>query len=291
MTSVAAVSSVSPTSGSTNGGVLLTVNGNGFATSTSNIQVKVGSSQCTIVSTTAGQVTCTVPAQGSNPSTSAVTVISNGVTFTSSATFTYDSSVSPSVTSISPVSGTSGQALVITGTNFVNGQTSVTVGGTPCSVSTVSTTSITCTVGSGSAGNLPVVVSVANVGQSNSDVTFQYTLQISSISPSRGSYGGGQSVTINGDGLNSSSVSVTVCGQSCQSVNALSDTQLVCVTPSATFLSADTTCSLTVTIASFTATASYVYGANVTATVSSISPVRGGTGGGTTLTITGSNFP
>ncbi|CAF4865646.1 unnamed protein product, partial [Rotaria socialis] len=36
---------------------------------------------------------------------------------------------------------------------------------------------------------------------------------------------------------------------------------------------------------------SYIYQANLTATITSISPTRGGTGGGTTLTITGTNFP
>jgi hypothetical protein len=37
--------------------------------------------------------------------------------------------------------------------------------------------------------------------------------------------------------------------------------------------------------------APYVYGANLTATVTAVSPTRGGTGGGTTLTVTGTNFP
>ena len=289
--SVASVSSVSPTSGSIYGGITLAVNGNGFATSTSNIQVYVGSNACPIIQTTPGQVTCTVPAQGSSASSSTVRVVSNGVTFPGSLTFTYSSSLTPSVTSISPTSGTTGQLITITGSNFVSGQTSVTVGGVICSVGSVSTTSITCTVGSSPAGNQPVVVSVSSNGISNSNIVFQYALQITSATPLRGSFGGGQSVTINGNGFNSSGASVTICGTACQSVNIISNTQLVCITPSATVSSSDRSCSLTVSVGSLSQSVNYVYGNNVTATVSSVSPTRGGTGGGTLLTITGTNFP
>ena len=291
LTSLPTVSSVSPTSGSTYGGAILTINGNGFASSASNIQVRVGTSSCTIIQTTPGQVKCTVPAQGSNTSPATISVISNGITFPGSLTFTYDSAVSPSITSVSPTSGIAGQALVISGANFVNGQTSVTIGGTPCAVTAVSSSSITCTVGSSSAGNQAVIASVSTVGQSNGNVQFQYTLQVNSVSPSRGSYGGGQSVTITGDGFNTSSVSVTVCGQACQSVTVSSNTQLVCVTPVATVSSTDSSCSLIVTVGSLSQSTPYVYAANLTATVSTVTPARGGTGGGTTLTITGTNFP
>lgn len=291
LTSVASVSSVSPTSGSVYGGVTLTVNGNGFTSSRSNIQVFVGTNTCPIIQTTPGQVTCTVPAQGSSLASSTVRVVSNGVTFPSSLVFTYSSSLTPSVSLISPTTGTTGQSITITGSNFVSGQTTVTVGGVPCVVNTVSANSITCVVGSSPAGNQPVVVSVSSNGASNNNVVFQYTLQVNSATPLRGSFGGGQSVTINGNGFNSSGVSVTVCGTACQSVNVISNTQLICITPSSTASSSDRSCSLTVSAGSLSQSVTYVYGNNVTPTISSVSPVRGGTGGGTLLTITGTNFP
>jgi hypothetical protein len=291
LTSVAVVSSVSPTSGSTYGGVVLTINGNGFASSPSNIQVTVGTSTCSIIQTTPGQVQCIVPAQGTNAPTATIHVISNGVTFPGSFTFTYSSSSTPTITSISPTSGTAGQSLVISGSNFVNGQTSVTIGGTTCTIVSISSSSITCTVASSPAGNQAVIVSVSSTGKSNSNILFQYALQVSTTSPSQGSYGGGQIVTVNGDGFNTSSISVTICGQPCQSVSVLSNTQLTCVTPSATASSSNQSCSLTVTVGSLSQSASYVYQASLTATITSVSPTRGGTGGGTTLTITGTNFP
>jgi uncharacterized repeat protein (TIGR02059 family) len=66
----------------------------------------------------------------------------------------------PTVTSISPTSGTTagGTSVTITGTNFISGAT-VTIGGSSCtSVVVVSSTSITCTTPSGTAGPQNVVV-------------------------------------------------------------------------------------------------------------------------------------
>ena len=289
--SVATVSSISPTSGSTFGGAVLIINGNGFATSPSNVQVTVGTGSCTVIQTTPGQIQCLIPPQASSPSSATVSVVSNGVTFSSSSSYTYSSASTPTISSINPTSGTAGQSLVITGSNFVTGQSTVTVGGIPCVVTSDSTTSITCTVGSSPAGNQPVIVTIPSVGKSNSNVQFAYTLQVSSALPSRGSYGGGQSVTVNGDGFNASTVSVTVCGQPCRSVTVVSNTQLTCVTPSATVSSSDTPCTLVVTVGSVSQNVPYTYAANLTATVTAISPARGGTGGGTLLTITGTNFP
>ncbi|CAF3592631.1 unnamed protein product [Rotaria sordida] len=291
ITSIATISNVSPTSGSTYGGVLLTINGNGFARLSSNIQVTIGSSTCSIVETTPGQVQCIVPTQGSNTSPATIHVISNGVTFPGSFTFTYNSGVTPTITSIIPTSGTAGQTLTISGSNFVSGQTSVSIGGTTCTIVSVSSSSITCTISSSPAGSQPVIVSVSSVGKSNSNIQFQYTLQVNSISPSRGSYGGGQLVTVNGDGFNTSSISVTICSQSCQSISVLSNTQLTCVTPSASYSATDQSCSLTVTVGSLSQNITYVYQSSLTATITSISPTRGGTGGGTSLAITGTNFP
>ena len=66
----------------------------------------------------------------------------------------------PTVTSISPTSGSTagGTSVTITGTNFITGAT-VTIGGSSCtSVVVVSSTSITCTTPSGTAGGKDVVV-------------------------------------------------------------------------------------------------------------------------------------
>jgi hypothetical protein len=292
LTSFPTISSVSPLSGSIYGGVILTISGSGFAISASHIQVTVGSSVCPIVQTAPGQVQCTVPAQGSNASPATIHVVSNGVTFPGSSSFTYSSASTPTITSVSPTSGTSGATLTVTGTHFISGQTSVSVGGSPCtSVSVSSSALLTFTVSSSPAGNQAVVVTVSSTGISNSNIQCAYSLQVTTASPSQGSYGGGQTVTVNGDGFNTTSISVAICSQPCQSVTVVSNTQLTCVTPSATASLSNQVCSLTVTVGSLSQSVSYTYNANMTATVSSVSPTRGGTGGGTTLTITGTNFP
>lgn len=234
---------------------------------------------------------CFLPAQGLNPSTSTITIISSDEILSSSTTFTYDADVTPTIVSISPTTGTSGQQLVISGSNFVINQTDVTIGGVPCLVTDVSSSLITCTIDSSSAGNQSVLVSVTSIGQSNTNIQFQYALQLTNISPSQGSYGGGQSITINGDGFNSTSINVTICGQTCQSLNRLSNTQIICITPATTISSMDTTCNLIVTVDNLSQSTSYTYTTNLTATITSVSPVRGGTGGGTLLTIIGTNFP
>ena len=291
LTSIPTVSSISPTTIGIYGGVLLTITGNGFASSISSVSVTVGSSLCSVVSTSPNQIECTAPAQGSSASPAIISITSNNISFSNSLSVSYSSGITPNIGSISPTSGTASQLLTITGSNFVSGQTSVEVGGVTCTVNSISSASITCTVGSSPAGNQPVVVQVTSVGKSNSNVVFLYSLQVNSVTPSQGSYGGGQILTVVGDGFSGSNVAVTICNQACQSVTIVSNTQLTGVTPAATLSASDTTCSLTVTVGGLSQSQSFVYRTSLTATVTSVSPSRGGTGGGTTLTIIGTNFP
>ena len=153
LTSTATLSSVSPTTIGTNGGILLTINGNGFSSNINNVRVNVGSSSCAIVQSTPNQIQCTAPAQGSNGSPAAISVTSNVITFPSTLSLTYSTAITPTISSVSPISGSASQLLTINGANFVSGQSSVLVGNVPCAVVNVSTTSITCTVGSSPAGS------------------------------------------------------------------------------------------------------------------------------------------
>jgi hypothetical protein len=288
---VPTVSSVSTTTSGIYGGSFLTINGNGFSSSTSNVQVTVGLNSCPIIQTTSSQIQCIIPAQGSSASSATIHITSNGINFPNTFSLAYSSTITPTVTSLNPTSGSAGETLTITGSNFVNGTTSVSVGGISCTIISVSTTLITCTTESSAAGYQSVLVNVASVGKSNSNIQFQYALQVNNVTPSQGSYGGGQTITIFGDGFNGSNVAVTLCNQACQSVVIVSNTQLTCVTPAATFSLSDTTCNLTVTVGGLVQTTPYIYKSSLTATITSISPTRGGTGGGTTLTIIGTNFP
>ena len=55
--------------------------------------------------------------------------------------------------------------------------------------------------------------------------------------------------------------------------------------------STDTACKLVVSEGGLTATSTFTYKLSLTPVLLSVSPLRGGTGGGTLLTITGQNFP
>ena len=61
--------------------------------------------------------------------------------------------------------------------------------------------------------------------------------------------------------------------------------------PQATNKAADSSCTLTVTENGLTATELFSYSLALTPKLTSVSPSRGGTGGGTVLTISGQNFP
>jgi hypothetical protein len=88
----------------------------------------------------------------------------------------------PTVTSVSPTSGSSagGTSIMITGTNFT-GATGVTVGGNACTgITVVSATSITCTTSSGTAGPASILVTTAD-GTNAANTLFTYTAAPASI--------------------------------------------------------------------------------------------------------------
>jgi hypothetical protein len=106
-----------------------------------------------------------------------------------------------------------------------------------------------------------------------------------------GSYGGGLPVTVVGQGFNASNITVSICNQTCLSVQVMSNSELICVTPSISVGEVNDSCNLTVIVDDLSQTTLFTYTTNLTATITSISPTRGGTGGGTNLTITGTSFP
>jgi hypothetical protein len=130
---------VTPTSGSTSGGTLITIVGSSF---TPGSTVTVGGVACTGVAITPTQITCTT---GPNTAGAKDVVVTNadGVGATLTGAFTYRA---PAITGVAPASGPvgGGTPLTISGTDFVTGAT-VTVGGRPCTAITVAATTITCT--------------------------------------------------------------------------------------------------------------------------------------------------
>lgn len=175
------ISTITPSSGSIHGETVITIHGNGFVEN--NTVVTVDGTPCDIITTTLSEVLCTT--QPHATATVSVDVTSNGESYTSSS-FSFSAGSTPTVTSISPVSGFSGDTLTITGSNLNGGAVTVTLDGVDCTVNTNSGTQIQCTLGSHATGAVPVSVYVAGLGRSNTDQSFEYQLSLNSITPTQG---------------------------------------------------------------------------------------------------------
>lgn len=176
----ASLLSIDPSSGTTLGGTWLTITGSQFPP---NPQVTIGSFDCILpqqidnstlrCQTSAGYgggLVIIVSAAGYLPSISALT-------------WSYDA---PFVQSFSPTNGpTIGQNyLTITGGDFVQDQTSVSIGPYKCNTIQVSTSLIVCQVTAGFGCNLFVQVSVGNQNQSSQVQIYSYdSPSIVSITP------------------------------------------------------------------------------------------------------------
>ena len=138
------VTSISPMGDNIAGGITVTLTGTVFATG---ITVTLGGNACTsitIVSSTS--LTCVTP--GHAAGTVDVVITSGSSIVTLAGGFTYSASPPPTVSSVSPATGTLGATtnITITGANFVATPT-IKVGSVTCSTPAfVSSTSLTCTV-------------------------------------------------------------------------------------------------------------------------------------------------
>jgi len=200
------------------------------------------------------------------------------------------SSSPPAPTAISPASGTAsgGTSVTISGTNFASGAT-VTFGGTAATnVVVVSSTTITATTPAEAAGAVNVVVTNSN-GQSGT-LTNGYTYTSlpvpTAISPTSGTTSGGTSVTISGTNF-ASGATVTFGGTAATSVVVVSSSSITATTPA----EAAGMVNVVVTNSngqSGTLTNGYTYTSSPAPTA--ISPASGTTSGGTSVTISGTNF-
>jgi hypothetical protein len=286
------VSSISPPTGTVNGGTAVTITGTGFLSGATVTLGGTSATSVTVVSATS--ITATTPAHAVGAVNVAVTntdtqtgTLTNGYTYTAA-------NPAPTVTLISPNSGLTagGTAVTITGTGFLSGAT-VSLGGTPATgVTVVSATSITATTPAHAVG--AVNVAVTNTDTQTGTLTNGYTYRaanpaptVTSILPNTGTTAGGTAVTITGTGF-LSGAKVTLGGNSATGVTVVSATSITATTPP----HAAGAVSVIVTntdAQSGTLTNGYSY-TNPAPTVTSISPISGTTAGGTAVTITGTGF-
>ena len=277
------VSSVSPNTGSTAGGTVVTITGTNFVAGAS---VTFGATPATNVTVVLGtQITATAPA-GSAGAVAVTVTNPGGQSGSLSNGFTYI--VPPTISSVSPNNGPTvgGTPVTITGANFATGAT-VTFGtAAATNVVVVSATQITATTPAGAAG--AVTVKVTNPSGLSGSLTNGFTYgppTTSSVSPNNGPTTGGTAVTITGTRF-LAGATVTFGVNAATNVVVVSGTQITATTP------AGTAGPVAVTVTnpgglSGSLTNGFTYGVP---TVSSVSPNTGSTAGGTAVTITGTNF-
>jgi hypothetical protein len=204
-----------------------------------------------------------------------------------------EAAAAPTLTSVAPLLGSrgGGTAITLTGTGFVAGAT-VTVGGAPAAGVVVgSATSITATTPAGTPG--AAVIVVTNPDTQSATLSGAFTYQewpptVGGVAPASGTSLGGTTVTITGTNF-IAGARASFGGTQATSTTVTNATTITAVTPAHTAGVVDVV--VTNPDNQFgTLAASYTYNAAAAPTVTSTSPNTGTTGGGTPVTITGTNF-
>ena len=288
------VASIAPNTGTAAGGTAVTITGTGFLAGAT---IMLGGTAATNVNVVNGtSITATTPAHASGAVSVVVTntdtqsgTLNNGYTYTAS-------NPAPTVSSITPNTGTAAGAtpVTITGTGFLAGAI-VSLGGTAAAnVNVVGSTSITATTPAHASGAVSVVVTNTDTQSGTLNNGYTYTASnpaptITSIAPNTGTANGGTAVTISGTGFLAGAI-VRIGGTAATGVNVMNGTSITATTPA----HASGVVSVVVTntdTQSGTLNNGYTYAAsNPAPTISSITPNTGTVNGGTAVTIAGTGF-
>ena len=290
--SAAQLISLTPTTGSAEGGNVITISGYGFSSQISNNEVLFGIQPCQIIKSNYSTIQCRAPRRGSMDQNVTVAISINN-RYLPDTYYSYGDS--PQVASIDPTSGQEGDNVTITGSLFsdIASNNFVTIGNAICNVHSATGSEINCTLGGALAGTYTVTVLVDDIGNAAGSVTFMYMLRVSEIFPMQGSFAGKNILTVYGAGFEPATTFVTICDQSCIPTNdPPSLTTLQCEVPSVTYEGSDVTCNVTITNgnSNIVISSGYSYMNSLTPQVTSLYPIMGGTAGGTTITIIGSGF-
>ena len=314
---VPVISSIVPDRGSTQGGTAVTIVGSGFSPVAGRMTVLLGDIECVIHSSTYSEILCVTSEGGEGEGDVRVTV--NGFEAETTTTYEYTSSATPTISSISPETGVIGASIEIYGTNFGTEPSSVSVlilnrieeweyGSTEfsCVISLMDDSYIMCSLPARAAGIYQVVVHVEELGLAADIPSIDYPLTITSLSPSQCGNGGGVEITISGSGfpeitesdtsLSSENgenlVSVWFCSTQCH-MRSSQLNEMKCVLDAPSDEDISSICSdirVTYNDMLAIATENFEFSDDLTPHVSSISPLIGGTAGGTIVTILGSKL-
>ena len=287
------VSSVSPNNGPLAGGTNVTITG-WFEAPVDSVLVGTGRLG-NLVRVSSTRLTGTTPAGVAGGAANVTVYAGAAASGTCTGCFTYNPAII--VDSVSPNSGSvfGGTPVTITGTNFPTTVDSVRVGtGRLGSVVRVSGTQLTgITPEAATGGIVDVVVYATSAGHGSCSGCFTFNppgpLTVSAVSPASGPLAGGTTVTITGTDFPPAVDSVRVGTGRLGSVVRVSGTRLTGITPASSAAGAVNVTVYTASQGSGGCTGCFTF--NPAITVSGVSPASGRLAGGTTVTITGMNFP
>lgn len=279
------VTSLSPTSGPTAGGNIVTVKGTKFAPGAT---VKFGSAaspKVTFVSAT--QLTAKAP--GNPVGKVNVTVSTPAGSSPASSADLYAYGV-PAVTSVAPEAGPTagGTTVTIRGSNFTSAMTVRFGSVASSSVTFVSATQVKAKAPAHSAAAVDIVVhNAAGTSPAGSGDVYIYGVpKVTSVSPNSGPIGGGNPVTITGTGF-VHGATVKFGATASAAVTFVSATQLKAKAPAHGAGAVGVSVHTPAGTSAAAANAVYAYGAP---TITSLTPNAGPAAGGNTVTINGTGF-
>lgn len=226
----------------------------------------------------------------------AVDVVVTNIDFqqaTGTAIYTYSPFQAPVIVSCNPSSGSTlgGQAVTVTGANFISG-CAATIGGIAATgVIFVNSTTLMMTSPAHAAGVTNVTVTNPDMQSGNSNNAFTYVIPpplVTSCSPASGLAAGGQQITITGKYF-VNGCTAAIGGAAATGITFLDTMTLRVTTPAHAAGAADVSVRNPDSQAN-TLTAGFTYFGQLPPLVSSCSPASGPTTGGQTITVNGSDF-
>lgn len=282
------LSSISPASGPTAGGTVVTATGTNFGPAGTPATVTVGGVNATDVMVL-GHTTLTFktpPGVGTNK---AVVIFVGGQSNTPLNIWSYQP---PSLVDIAPESGptTGGTVVTAIGNNFGPAGTpaSVMVGSVPATNVTVTGHStLTFTTPPGTGVNVNLTITVGGQSSMAQPLWSYQAPSVSGVTPGSGPTSGGTAITITGAnfGPAGTPAAVTINGISATDVNVVGHTSLTCTTPPG----AGANRNVVVSVSGQSSTPAPVW-SYLAPVIFDISPSSGPTGGGNTVILTGENF-
>jgi len=303
------ITAFSPDQGSVAGGTDVLISGSTLNIIQVGMEIHLGAGRCLVKSVDYNSIGCTTGASGEMEGNKIQFYQNNNelrydCSNTSNCTFSFSEEVTPTILDILPTvlrsPGTNTIAFVGKRFSTVHNQYSLTVGTTPCPISSSNSTVIYCELPPLPSGHYQAMLSICNLTSNGSRCfgngefltggrTVRVEGGVTRISPTSGSIFGGTKVTLYGYGFSSDpdSITVTMDNSECDVISATDDT-VMCLTPPHSAGVAVVAVTDRMSLLSSGNTLLFEFTANNTPTVSSVSPSVGAPG--EMISITGDKF-